>query len=158
LKCIEAMKLNKTVVEKIYNHALHEYPDECCGIITGTAGYQDVHLCSNIQNRLHTEDPLRYPRDAHTAYTIDRSEFDGIIASARQQGNDVIALYHSHCDHESYFSEEDVAAQTVFGEPEYPHALHVVVSVMNGRIHDIKCFRWDGGTKVFYVVKNFFDE
>jgi len=152
------MKLNKPVIDKIYQHALEEYPDECCGIITGTDGNQDVHRCTNIQNRLHAEDPVRYPRNAHTAYTIDRREFDGIIESARQHGNDVIALYHSHCDHESYFSEEDVAAQTVFGEPEFHDAFHVVVSVMNGRIHDIKCYRWDGEMNIFSVVTNFFDK
>jgi proteasome lid subunit RPN8/RPN11 len=152
------MKLHKDIIETIYDHALKEYPDECCGIITGMVGTQIVHLCSNIQNQLHAEDPVRYPRNAHTAYTIDRSEFDGIIASAGQQGKDVIALYHSHCDHESYFSEEDVAAQTVFGEPEFPDALHVVVSIMNGSIHDIKCYKWDGATKIFSVVNDFFDE
>lgn len=152
------MKLNEGVIDKIYAHALKEYPDECCGIITGTAGNQIVHLCKNIQNQLHAEDPARYPRDAHTAYTIDRSEFDEIIASAGQQGNAVIALYHSHCDHESYFSEEDVAAQTVFGEPEFPDVLNVVVSVMNDSIHDIKCFQWDGATKIFSVVNDFSDE
>jgi len=149
------MKLNRTVIDKIYKHALEEYPDECCGIITGTAGNQTAHPCENIQNRLRAEDPVRYRRDAHTAYTIDRSEFDGIIASARQRGNDVIALYHSHCDHESYFSEEDVAAQTVFGEPEFPDAFHVVVSVMNGSIHDINCFQWDRKNRAFFAVNDF---
>jgi len=152
------MKLNKNIIDILYKHALKEYPDECCGIITGTAEDQVLHLCRNIQNRLHAEDPIRYPRNAHTAYTIDRGEFDAIIASARQHGNDVIALYHSHCDHESYFSEEDVAAQTVFGEPEFPDAFHVVVSVMNGSIHDIKCFQWDGKRKVFFSVSDFFSE
>jgi proteasome lid subunit RPN8/RPN11 len=152
------MKLNKDILNKLYDHALKEYPDECCGIITGTAGNQIVHLCTNIQNQLHAEDPVRYPRDAHTAYTIDRSEFDRIITPSRQHGNEVIALYHSHCDHESYFSEEDVAAQTVFGEPEFPDALHVVVSVMNGRIHDIKGFQWDGSLKKFFVVHDFVTE
>lgn len=149
------MKLNETVINTIYNHALDEYPDECCGIITGTAGRQTAHLCKNIQNQLHAEDPVRYPRDAHTAYTIDRSEFDGIVASATQRGEEVIAFYHSHCDHESYFSEEDVAAQTVFGEPEFPDAMHVVVSVMSGRIHAIKCYQWDGDKKMFFSVRNF---
>jgi len=152
------MKLNKDIIDKIYAHALKEYPDECCGIITGTAGNQSVHLCTNIQNRLHQEDPERFPRDAHTAYTIDRSEFDEIIASSSLHGNDIVALYHSHCDHESFFSEEDVAAQTVFGEPEFPHAFHVVVSVMNGSIHDIKCFQWDGEMKIFSVVSDFLTE
>ncbi len=138
------MKLNKDVIEKIYRHAIEAYPDECCGIVTGDSDNQTVHLCKNIQNRLHAEDPVRHPRDARTAYVIDRKEFERIVSSAKEQGKEVIAFYHSHPEHESYFSEDDAAAQTVFGEPEFPGALHVVISVKSKEIHDIKCFKWDG--------------
>ncbi len=138
----------------MYEHALKEYPDECCGIITGDSRRQTVHLCRNIQNRLHAGDPLRYPRDARTAYVIDRGEFDSIISSARRKGEGIIAFYHSHTEHEAYFSEEDFAAQTVFGEPEFPDALHVVISVMNGKIHDMKCFRWDRDLQNFFIAED----
>ncbi|RJQ18664.1 MAG: hypothetical protein C4560_06975 [Nitrospiraceae bacterium] len=146
------MILTKETVEAIYMHAIEIYPDECCGIITGDGHDQTVHRCENIQNRLHEEDPERYPRDARTAYVIDRKEFEGITSSAKIQGMEVIALYHSHPEHESYFSEEDVAAQTVFGEPEFPEALHVVISVKDGKVHDMKCFKWDGPSGRFYPV------
>jgi len=146
------MKLNKTVIDEIYQHALKEYPDECCGIITGKGDRQTVHRCNNIQNRLHKEDPTRYPRNAHTAYTIDRSEFDFTISSAKKQGEIIIAFYHSHCDHESYFSEEDVAAQTVFGEPEFPDTLHAVISVINRNINDLKYFKWESNNQGFVMV------
>jgi proteasome lid subunit RPN8/RPN11 len=145
------MKLNKDVIDKMYDHALIEYPDECCGIITGNDDTQIVHQCENIQNRLHAEDPLRFPRDARTAYFIDRTEFDRVISSSLVKGENVLALYHSHAEHEAYFSEEDAAAQTVFGEPEFPDALHVVISVMGGKIHDLKCFKWDRGNEIFYA-------
>ncbi len=144
------MKLLKNIIEEICQHALKEYPDECCGIITGNDDKQTVHLCENIQNKMHAEDPVRFPRDARTAYFIERSLFDNIISSSRKQGEEVLALYHSHAEHEAYFSEEDVAAQTVFGEPEFPDALHVVVSVMDRKIHGLKCFKWERGNQVFY--------
>ena len=146
------MKLIKDVLDDIYQHALKEYPDECCGIITGKGDRQTVHRCNNIQNRLHKEDPSIYPRDAHTAYTIDRSEFDFTISSAKKQGEIIIAFYHSHCEHESYFSEEDVAAQTVFGEPEFPDKPHAVISVMNRKIRDIKYFKWESNIQSFVAV------
>jgi proteasome lid subunit RPN8/RPN11 len=144
------MKLNKDVIDKIYEHALKEYPDECCGIITGNDHKQTVHICENIQNRMHAEDPARFPRDARTAYFIERTGFDRIVSSSIKKEEIVIALYHSHPEHEAYFSEEDVAAQTVFGEPEFPDALHVVISVMDREIHDLKCFKWDGEKQVFF--------
>ena len=127
----------------MFQHALEEYPHECCGIVTGDGTDQIVHSCENIQNELHAEDPVRYPRDARTAYFIDRKKFENIVATAKTQGKDIIAFYHSHPEHESFFSEEDVAAQTVFGEPEFPDALHIVISVMNRRVNNIKCFKWD---------------
>ncbi len=148
------MKLHKNIIKQIYEHATKEYPDECCGIVTGSGNNQTVHLCNNIQNKMHSEDPARYPRDARTAYFIERGEFDGIISSAKEKGREVTAFYHSHPEHEAYFSEEDFAAQTVFGEPEFPDALHVVVSVMNKKINTVKCFKWDRDLQSFIIIED----
>jgi proteasome lid subunit RPN8/RPN11 len=148
------MKLNKNVIETIYQHSLEEYPEECCGVVTGKNDGQRVHRCRNVQNQLHAENPERYPRDARTAYVIERSEFDSIIKSAQDSGEDIIAFYHSHCDHDAYFSEEDYAAQTVFGEPEFPDALHVVVSVKSGKVYKTNCFLWDRETGRFITANS----
>jgi proteasome lid subunit RPN8/RPN11 len=151
----EKMKLNRTIIEKIYNHALQEYPYECCGVITGSDDTMTVHKCENIQERLHAEDPARYPADARIAYMIDRSEFDGIVSSAREQGKHIIAVYHSHPEHGAYFSEEDVAAQTVFGEPEFPDSVHIVISVFDRKIHDVQCYKWNRQTQQFANISDF---
>ena len=148
------MKLTKSIIEKIYEHALKEYPFECCGIVTGNEQKQTVHLCENIQDKMHREDPARYPRDARIAYTIDRGEFDRIIADAREKGEEIIAFYHSHPEHEAYFSEEDLAAQTVFGEPEFPGAVQVVISVFDRKIYETKCYRWVKDIREFRVIEN----
>ena len=146
------MKLSEQTIDKLYAHAMEEYPFECCGVVAGDD--QKVHFCENIQNSLHAEDPERFPRDARTAYFIDRGDFDWIISNAHENGDEIVALYHSHVEHEAYFSEEDVAAQTVFGEPEFPDALHIVVSIMDRKINDIKCFKWDGDTGTFYALED----
>ena len=148
------MILRKDVMEVIYNHALDEYPFECCGIVTGNSERQTVHLCENIQNRMHAEDPGRYPRDARIAYTIESREFNRLISDAKKRGEEIVAFYHSHPEHEAYFSVEDMAAQTVFGEPEFPGALQIVVSVFDKKIYDIKCYMWDGSTRLFKTVGN----
>lgn len=146
------MLFSKKVLENIFDHALAEYPDECCGIVTGAGNSQTVHLCRNIQNKLHHEDPRRHPRDAKTAYMIDRDEAEQIIASSREKSEQVLAFYHSHTNHEAYFSITDVEAQTVFGEPEFPDAVHIVVSVIKNKIHDIKGFKWDRESNDFLTV------
>jgi len=137
-------EISTDVFRIIYRHAVREYPDECCGIVTGKGEVNTVHPCRNVQNALHAEDSQRYPRDARTAYTIDRAEADAIFAAARRDAERIVAFYHSHPDHDAYFSDEDKAVQSVFGEPEFPDALHVIVSVRMGAINGVKCFRWDG--------------
>ena len=143
------MHVNKRVIEQIYQHALKEYPFECCGIVTMEGDNQTVHICNNIQNSLHRDDPERYPRDARTAYTIERDEADRIYSEAKKKGEEIIAFYHSHIDCDAYFSETDMDAQTVFGEPEFPDAVHLIVSVIGGDIRGMKCYKWDGENEVF---------
>jgi proteasome lid subunit RPN8/RPN11 len=145
------MKFKEEVIEKIFQHALKEYPNECFGVVTGDEEAQTVHACENILNSIRQKDPGKYS-DARTGYFVDRKKFDMIASSAKREGKKVIAFYHSHPDIEAYFSATDVEAQTVFGEPEFPEALHIVVSVMNGKIHDVKCFRWDSLKKGFIVI------
>jgi proteasome lid subunit RPN8/RPN11 len=146
------MYFNQKVLEEIKNHAVEMYPDECCGIITGNKKHQTVHRCQNIQNRLHAEDLERYPRDARTAYAIDRTEAEKIYSDANNKNEDVIAFYHSHTEHDAYFSDVDTEVQTVFGEPEFPDALHIVISVRGKKICDMKCFKWDGEKNNFGFI------
>ncbi len=147
------MYLDKKVIEEIFKHALETYPEECCGILTGNKDEQTVHFCQNIQNRLHMENPGRYPRDAQTAYAIDRKEAEGIYSKAKDCGEEVIAFYHSHADHDAYFSDMDKEVQTVFGEPEFPDTAHVVISVKGKEIKGLKFFRWDKDEKDFIAFK-----
>jgi len=49
-----------------------------------------------MQNILHEEDPEKHPRDARTAYFIDRKEAEKVFSDAKKKGEEVIAFYHSH--------------------------------------------------------------
>jgi len=137
------IQINENVIDGIRRHALNTYPDECCGIVTKNTTHQMVHECNNIQNQLHAEDPVLHQRDARTAYAIERREAEKIFSDAKAAGKEVIAFYHSHTDHDAYFSETDKEVQTVLGEPEFPDALHIVISVKNGKFDHIKSFLWD---------------
>lgn len=149
----KALTFSSDIIDEIHNHARLEYPHECCGIVTMGARKQRVHRCRNIQNRLHGEDPLRYPEDARIAYTIDRAEADRICANAKEKGEEVIAFYHSHIDGPAYFSRIDSEAQTVLGEPEFPNVVHLIVSVVRGEIRGMKCYKWDSGKGDFLLVR-----
>jgi [CysO sulfur-carrier protein]-S-L-cysteine hydrolase len=146
------MRLLQNTINAIYEHAVAAYPSECCGIVTGLGGMQQVHACRNLQDELHARDPETHPRTSREAYAMDRDEAEGIMRDAAGRGESVIAFYHSHIDCGAYFSSMDKEVQTVFGEPEFPDAVHVVVSVVKGNISELKGYLWDGKKLDFVPV------
>ena len=146
------MRLTQEAIDTISKQAIAEYPSECCGIVTGVVTVLRVHALTNIQEKLHAEDPGTHPRTSREAYAVDRNEVERIIDEAADRGESILAFYHSHIDCGAYFSPMDKEVQTVFGEPEFPDALHVVVSVQQGAIHEIKGYLWDGKKKDFVEV------
>jgi [CysO sulfur-carrier protein]-S-L-cysteine hydrolase len=146
------MRLTQEAIDTISKQAIAEYPSECCGIVTGADTVLQVHALVNIQERLHQEDPGTHPRTSREAYAVDRNEVEQIIGEAAVSGESILAFYHSHIDCGAYFSPMDKEVQTVFGEPEFPDAVHVVVSVQQGAIREIKGYLWDGRKKDFVEV------
>ncbi|MBF0319134.1 MAG: Mov34/MPN/PAD-1 family protein [Nitrospirae bacterium] len=142
--------IGKAALDEIFGHASETYPDECCGIVTGIGALgSETRRFQNMQKTLHKEDPLRYPFPASIAYTVDRAEAERAFASIKEKGQELVAFYHSHPDHPAYFSEEDKAAQTVFGEPEFPDIAQIVVSIRMGMISALQCYKWNPETKDF---------
>nr|NIQ01073.1 M67 family metallopeptidase [Nitrospinaceae bacterium]NIR55113.1 M67 family metallopeptidase [Nitrospinaceae bacterium]NIS85534.1 M67 family metallopeptidase [Nitrospinaceae bacterium]NIT82368.1 M67 family metallopeptidase [Nitrospinaceae bacterium]NIU44581.1 M67 family metallopeptidase [Nitrospinaceae bacterium] len=127
----------RNYLREIHQHALAEYPFECCGVLLGKPGEDGDNLlirCKNIQNQLHAKDPAHYPRDARTAYTMDPKDQLKIDSEARNRGMTIKVFYHSHPDHEAYFSEEDRKMALFNEEPLYPEARYLVVSVVDKKI------------------------
>ena len=86
--------------------------------------------------------PQRHPRDSRTAYFIDPKD---LLAIGRREGQGyrVATIYHSHIDAGAYFSATDKQNALIDGEPAYPDATYVVVSVLEGRVADAAAFVWD---------------
>jgi [CysO sulfur-carrier protein]-S-L-cysteine hydrolase len=139
-------------IEAVTKQAIAEYPSECCGIVTGTATSQRVHPCRNRQDELHAKDPEQHPRTSREAYDIDRNEMERIFSDAAAKNEQVVCFYHSHIDCGAYFSKMDREVLTVFGEPEFPEAVHVVVSVQDRQVREISGYRWDGAKQDFETV------
>ncbi len=132
-------------------HAEAEYPAECCGVLLIRGGPRAERLllpCRNIQDELHARDPARHPRDSRTAYFIDPKE---LLAIGRREaeGYGVAIIYHSHIDADAYFSPTDKHNALIDGEPTYPEAAYVVLSVMQGKSVDQKAFVWDPRARDF---------
>ena len=143
------LALSETAFAAIAEHAKDAYPEECCGVILGDDGGDEVHRLDNIQNRLHATDPDTFLRDARTAYTLDPKELEAVLQQAERRGLAFKALYHSHPDHDAYFSDEDKACATPFGEPTYPDTAQIVISVMSGRVGRVAVYTWNPAAEDF---------
>lgn len=128
-------------------HAESAYPRECIGVLTGLWEKPEeiaLYKLTNTLDELFKRDPERYRRDARTGYFVDPKEVFELVTRTQKEGNKILSFYHSHPDNESYFSQEDLAAAVMWGEPVYPDAVYVVISVFGGTAKEAKVFVWDG--------------
>jgi proteasome lid subunit RPN8/RPN11 len=136
---------------RIKGQAEAEYPAECCGVLLlrgPDPGERLLLPCRNIQDQLHARDPATHPRDSRTAYFIDPKD---LLAIGRREGEGyrVAVIYHSHIDAGAYFSATDKRNALIDGEPSYPDAVYVVLSVLEGRVADTQAFVWDAAVRDF---------
>jgi proteasome lid subunit RPN8/RPN11 len=149
------MILTPEELDRVRAQAEAEYPAECCGVLLArSAPVPDRALmpCRNIQDELHAQDPVRHPRNSRTAYFIDPKDLLA-IGRRESQGYRVATIYHSHIDTGAYFSPTDRQNALVNGEPAYPDAVYVVVSVLEGRVADAAAFVWDTAAHDFVSVE-----
>lgn len=136
-------------LEALHAHACETYPDECCGMIIERNGREEVVRVSNMQNELHAKDPAQYPRTAAIAYTMG-PESAPILIAAERGALTLRAFYHSHPEHDAYFSAEDrKQAMGGWDEPNYPQAAQLVMSVRAREVRAIKAFAWDETARDF---------
>ena len=138
---------------EIVQQAEAGYPEEICGIVIGKPGVPEtyrVRQVRNVANQDRQRDPAGFERDARTAYRMDDREVLRVLREADDAGWDVVTFYHSHPDHDAYFSLMDrdraLRADT---EPLWPGANYLVVSVRNARAVDARYYAWDNVRRDF---------
>jgi len=141
------LTIESTAAAAMRAHAEASYPEECCGVLFATPEGQHVRRMTNIQNRLHAADSTRHPRDARTAYHMDARELFEVNRDADRPGWRIVLFYHSHPEHDAYFSPTD-RAQALWGdgadaEPAYPGVAWLVLSVYARSLRDMKVYAWD---------------
>jgi len=148
--------LTPEALAAMYAHARRDYPNECCGIVYGPKGgpaADNAVACANVQNRLHAEDPVRFDRDARTAYNLDAPDLFKLQKSLRGDTPAKI-IYHSHVNVGAYFSETDRAAALFDGEPSYP-VEYVVIDVQSDGAKAAVQFAWDPEARSYVEVARY---
>lgn len=141
-------------MDQIFHECEKRYPEEACGFVIGH-GIKATRVVPavNIQNAVHVRDPKRYPRDAKTAYSIDPKEMERVKREAEGKGETIGAIFHSHPEHDVYFSPEDRGMAAPWGEPLFPDQSYLVVSVYGGKVKGASEFYWDASKRDFVEKK-----
>jgi len=135
--------------DAICRHAQETFPEECCGAILRGAGGEEVRRITNVQNVMHARDPQTYPRDATIAYFMDPKELLKVVQEVDSGRAALKAFYHSHPNHDAYFSAEDKARAMFGDEPSYPEAVHLVISIYGREVRAIRAYVWEEGARDF---------
>ena len=143
--------ITKACLERIVAQAEREFPYECCGFVIGRESSEEVRPITNIQNRKHAENPAEFGRDARTAFLMDPREHLAVMNEIDRRKLALRVVYHSHPDHDAYFSPTDRAQACTFDptEPDYPGTTYIVLSVKAGKFVRAAAFAWDAQTRDF---------
>lgn len=143
--------IGRATFDAIIAQAEREFPFECCGFIVGDDSVEEVRPIANIQNRMHSSDPAGFPRDARTAFLMEPKEHLAVMNEIDRRKLELRIVYHSHPDHDAYFSPTDRAQACSFDpeEPDYPDIVYIVMSVRAGKFARAAAFAWDAGKKDF---------
>ena len=134
--------LRREVVQpSLFEHALREHPRECCGMIHESG---IVRQCENaIEDWGEAEPPLN--RSAKNGYALGFDDLRFLTASF--DGPDPIrAIYHSHPDGSTGFSETDRLMAAPGGEPIYPQLCHLVIGCDGCCVTGATLYSFDDGT------------
>jgi [CysO sulfur-carrier protein]-S-L-cysteine hydrolase len=148
---LKGVSLSRAAMDTIVAQAEREFPHECCGFVIGDDAADEVRPIANIQNRMHAADPAAHPRDARTAFLMEPKEHLAVLNEVDRRKLKLKIVYHSHPDHDAYFSPTDRAQACLFdpAEPDYPDTAHIVMSIRSGKFVRAAVFVWDATRKEF---------
>jgi [CysO sulfur-carrier protein]-S-L-cysteine hydrolase len=148
---MKTVPLKRRSFDQIVAQAEQEFPYECCGFIIADASSEEVRSITNIQNQKHAAEPARFTRDARTAFLMDPKEHLAVLKEVDERKLQLKIVYHSHPDHDAYFSATDRSQACSFdpSEPDYPDTAHIVISVRSGKFVRAAAFVWDSERREF---------
>ena len=120
------MKIRKEILDQIVAHAVADLPNECCGLLLGTAEI--------IEDSARARNTKR----SRTRFQVEPADHFAAIRRARAAGLQIVGAYHSHPNGPSGPSELDRARLTD------PSMFHLIVSLAHGT-RTVRAFRLTEG-------------
>lgn len=117
------LTLKKELFKRITEHAIREFPNEACGILSGSQGrVEKVYEMVNVDKSPET-------------FFMGAGEQLKVMKEIRNNGEEMIGIYHSHVASEAYPSSHDVELAL------YPEVSYVIISIKNRKNPSIRSFK-----------------
>ena len=125
------LHIDAALLQAVYEHCTGRYPKEACGYLAGNkAIVEKVYPMVNVE-------------DSPIGYSMDPKEQLQVEKQMRNQGQQLVAIYHSHTSTNAYPSPVDVRLAI---SPDISYAL---VSLKDQATPVFRSFRIDQATPVF---------
>ena len=143
----ERIVLQEALRDHMKEHAGETYHRECCGLLFGTVTEDGAYV---IRDTVRVENRVAEDR-RKTHYGIDPMELYGYEKEKREAGNDILGFYHSHPDHPSIPSDEDIREMV-------PGMLYLIISVIEGKPTRLRGWKQDAATGQVREIRIFLTE
>jgi proteasome lid subunit RPN8/RPN11 len=127
--------LSHALYDQLRAHGEETYPNECCGIMLGTADPDALRVTELLRAGNTRTD------SAHNRYHIAPQELIAAQRQARKSGLDIVGFYHSHPDHPAQWSTTDFAEAHWFG------CAYVITAIEKGTAKITNSFLLTGTTE-----------
>ena len=101
------VRIARSLLDEITEHARAEAPNECCGMVSG----RDGRATEVFRARNAFASPLRYELHPQDQFRI--------IQEIEERGEELAGIYHSHTHSEPYPSPTDVNLAANWPDPVY---------------------------------------
>lgn len=110
-------------LEEIKEHAIAEFPNECCGILGGSLKDKTVEEIIIVHNK--------FEESKHNRFIISPLDFKRADEQLRKTNQEIIGVFHSHPNHEGVPSQYDL-------DRALPIYSYVIISIKNKKFDHIR--------------------
>ena len=128
--------IEPTAAETMKQHAIKDFPDECCGFLYGRESDEERIITAAV--------PVENKKEGDKKRRFEISGIDYMKAEQHALKNkiDLLGVYHSHPQHPAIASEHDL-------KQAMPFFSYVILSVMDREIDDIKSWKLNKENNAF---------
>ncbi len=115
--------ITENLLEQIVEHSKKEFPNEACGILSGSQErVKKVYQMFNVEKSPQT-------------FFMDAKEQLRVMKEIRNNGEEMLGIYHSHVASEAYPSSHDVELSL------YPEASYLIISLKDKQNPSVRSFK-----------------